>query len=409
LKKYNILAMSYCFPPMAFPRSIQVSRLLKNLDASCTVICGFDTEQRYDPSISPNIEQIVEKTIRLPYEPSKSARFMNSVTSFFYLSIFSNFPDAQRGWAMNAYQYYADWQRINCWNPDVLVTFGQPMSDHLFGLLFKKVSDLPWIAHFSDPWVDNMFRRDNYIAYYRNRNLERKVIAAADAVIFTSQETLDLVMSKYPELWRDKAYYLPHSLDRSIYLPDYKPPEEHYIMRSVGNFYGSRSPEPLFSGLDRIAAESPELLKKVKVELVGSLGRGMHKLINKYKRIEPIVEFYGSVNYLESIRMMQTAHCLLVIDAPSESSVFFPSKLVDYIGADRFILAISPEGTCEQLVKRLGGAVAHPLDSDAIYYVLKQVLKERPSNMAQSIHEYDCDVVGQNMVKIIETVVNKKI
>ena len=45
---------------------------------------------------------------------------------------------------------------------------------------------------------------------------------------------------------------------------------------------------------------------------------------------------------------------LLILDAPFDISVFFPSKLVDYIGAQKPILAITPEGSCADIVRRLG-------------------------------------------------------
>ena len=45
---------------------------------------------------------------------------------------------------------------------------------------------------------------------------------------------------------------------------------------------------------------------------------------------------------------------LLILDAPFKISVFFPSKLVDYIGANKPILAITPEGSCAEIVRKLG-------------------------------------------------------
>src|SRR5262249_44227269 len=72
------------------------------------------------------------------------------------------------------------------------------------------------------------------------------------------------------------------------------------------------------------------------------------------------------VDYLESLRLMQEADLLLVIDAPSELSVFLPSKLIDYMGAQRPILALSPPGACAELVLNLGGDTARPDDPGEI-------------------------------------------
>ena len=43
-----------------------------------------------------------------------------------------------------------------------------------------------------------------------NRQLEARVIEHADRVVFTTPETVDLVMAKYPALWRKKVRVIPH-------------------------------------------------------------------------------------------------------------------------------------------------------------------------------------------------------
>jgi len=57
---------------------------------------------------------------------------------------------------------------------------------------------------------------------------------------------------------------------------------------------------------------------------------------------------------------MREADLLLHIDAPAGESVFLASKLVDYIGARRPILGITPRGTAHRLIGALGGWTAEP-------------------------------------------------
>jgi hypothetical protein len=40
-----------------------------------------------------------------------------------------------------------------------MVPFGNPMTDHLVGLSLSRKYRIPWIARFSDPWVDNPYHR----------------------------------------------------------------------------------------------------------------------------------------------------------------------------------------------------------------------------------------------------------
>ena len=63
----------------------------------------------------------------------------------------------------------------------------------------------------------------------------------------------------------------------------------------------------------------------------------------------------GPISYTQSLYKMKTADFLLVIDAPFNHSVFFPSKLVDYIGSAKKVIGITPNGTAKKIIKKLGG------------------------------------------------------
>jgi glycosyltransferase involved in cell wall biosynthesis len=74
----------------------------------------------------------------------------------------------------------------------------------------------------------------------------------------------------------------------------------------------------------------------------------------------------GSVPYQESLSVMQGADVLVVIDADIPGSVFLPSKLIDYIGAGRPILGITPlDSATARVIKESGGWVVPPKDTEA--------------------------------------------
>jgi hypothetical protein len=110
-----------------------------------------------------------------------------------------------------------------------------------------------------------------------------------------------------------------------------------------------------------IDKESPELLKKLRFKFLGNTPREYIQLIKKTK-LDICIEICKSVPYLSSLKEMSESDVLLLIDAPSkESSVFFPSKLVDYIAFGKPIFAITPKkGTSARIVLELGGMVADP-------------------------------------------------
>jgi glycosyltransferase involved in cell wall biosynthesis len=257
--------------------------------------------------------------------------------------------------------------------PDVMATFGVPMSDHLLGLRLKAKFGLPWIAHFSDPWVDNAFHRNKVLANIVNRRLERQVISAADQLVFTSSETLDLVMRKYPSGWRAKTNVLPHSYDPALYSTP-APHPGGPVLRYLGNFYGHRTPIPLFRALRSILDHEAQLLDNVRIELVGQLPRRMR--LHPALRSLPagLVRLVNTVPYSQSLRLMSDADLLLVIDAPDDLSVFLPSKLIEYLGSGTPIFGIVPPGTSARLLARVGALVADPRKPEEIVERLRQAL-----------------------------------
>ena len=405
-KELSILAVSYAFPPLAFPRSIQVARLLSGLDADIVVVCAENPKDGHDPTIAPDIEKKIKYILRVPFKRNTFFRFMDAIAYKIQIP-WANLPDKYCAWVKTAMKYYKRWQKKNGFKPELLITFAQPMSDHLFGLAFKKATGTPWIAHFSDPWTDNPYRTDNFFTSFINRILEKKVITMADAVVFTSQETMDLVLKKYSGSFRKKAFSIPHCYDPGVYDSSLTPPANKYVIRYLGEFYGNRTPHIFIDALETVYKNVPELLENVICEFVGSSSK-RGGLLEKHPLLKEVVNFREKVTYLESIKLMQTAHCLLVIDAVADFSVFFPSKIADYVGAGRFIFAITPRGASSRIIKIVGGIAASPQEPESVSALLRKILAERPSCLNSSIeicNYYSKDNAVRMAQEIISNVV----
>lgn len=361
-KPTQLLAVSFYYPPANNPRAVQVARLLKHLNASTFLVCGGDyrADDRIDSNLSPLAENFLQKCLRVPFSQPAWKRATAKVAYQFDMRLWEKTPDRYRDWkpsVLRAVQESAQQTHIE---PEVLVTFGSPMSDHLIGLELQKRYEVPWIAHFSDPWVDNPFKEYNALQRNINLSLERRVIESADRVVFTSNETVDLVMSKYSEKLRSKARVLSHAFEPNLYASRSENSSSRIVVRYVGDLYLQRTPAPLFRALGRILSSDPRLLKEVCFEFVGSATGFRLSEIGYDQLPEGLVVFRPTVDYLTSLSLMSSANGLLVIDAPAATSVFLPSKLVDYIGADRPILGITPPGAASKLIAELGGWVADP-------------------------------------------------
>jgi len=372
----KILAVSLAYPPLAYPRSVQVARLLKHSNSETTLFCADEPGTRLDPTIEPDAESGLAACIRVPVRRSKADILIGRAAYRFARGVWNKrnlAPDAYGKWRSDVLKSIEDHLSDHSFSPDVIVTFAQPFSDHLIGLELKKQFGLPWLAHFSDPWVDNPFSRLDQASLKLNLALERSVTERADVLAFTSAETVDLYFAKYPERLKSKARVLPQCFGEIAGIEAEKGNEHDLIVRYLGNFYGHRTPAPLIRSLLDIHNSTPALIDQVRFELIGP---GDADEARRMSRDLPagLLRIIPSVNYEESVKLMRSADGLIVIDAPAVKSVFLPSKLIDYIGAARPVLAITPEGTASTLVRELGGFVADPAHPDRIIDAIRSFL-----------------------------------
>jgi hypothetical protein len=370
----RLLAVSYVLPPNLYPQAIQIGRLLYHCKDELGVTCGVMETQATGLDCYPDFNTRLNYKINVPFN-SKIKGLLQRL-AIYCLPFYGRCPDEYVGWIGLATQKTLAFLNEHQIKPDRILTFGEPMSDHLVGRQLRARLGLPWVAHFSDPWADNPFRRYFVLSMWINRRLEESVIKDADRVVFTSQETLDLVMKKYPESWRDKAYVIAHGYQTDLYsAPVKQDTTAPLVFRYVGNFYGDRTPAPLFEALAQLQSKNPELLNNIQIELVGSIPARMLKT-QAYRALpNSLVKTTSTVSYLKSLELMAAADLLLIIDAPNPGvSVFLPSKLIDYIGAGKPIIGLVPRGASATLIHRLGGTAADPLDAAAIRKMLVEAI-----------------------------------
>jgi hypothetical protein len=396
----RLIAVSWCMPPALFPRSIQVARVLKGLQSfgwdSVVVTPRVDRAGNTDP-----LDETLERLYASYYDTELIDLARGDLPNATPIARWTRWMSGEdelsdeQLWVRRA---AAAVERV-ARRDDVLVTFAQPWRDHLVGLeLFDFGVRLPWVAHFSDPWVDNPYYDDlppNELATARAR--EARVIASADAIVFTNAYAVDLVMAKYPDPWRRKVHVVPHAVDRDLLDRVDSPPHARQSPRAplrlahVGNlFAGRRTAQALFAAVAAISARR-SLEHRLQLIFVGE-GSGLQEARDTVRDLglSAIVTFRERVSHLESLAAMRDADVLVLIDAPADTNVFLPSKIADYLVAHRPILALTPPvGPSADLVRELGYPLVRPDDVPGVIAALEALLDQHERGVDLSSGDVD--------------------
>lgn len=381
----ELLAISWEMPPLTGPRAVQVTRSLVALGTlgwRSRTVCFSPGSDRYHQDQGQSVERLSNGTATLVKVPSPEEWFVFRAL-WRMVPPLKHLPDEKRVWmpgALRAARAALDQQPA-----DVLISFAQPWSDHLIGLQLKRERGVPWVAHFSDPWVDSPYHRVGKIARSRALGWEREVIAEADRVVFVNEYTRDRTMAKYPAEWLSKCAVVPQGHDGDVAAAE--PPgaaERPLRIVYTGRFYdGIRTPESFLNGLAAVHRESP-LTGRLSVTFVGAAMSGYSMLADRLG-LNSVVTFTGRVSPRQAMHEAASAGALLLIDGPSSDgpSLFLPSKLIDYLPRRRPIIGITPlKGPSADLLNEMGYPVIDPGNHAALVELVRQLAFGAPLTLS---------------------------
>ena len=374
----DLLVVSYFVPPFAEAQAIQVGNLLGAQEGRMLLACGRPTPAQSDPGsrLAPRHRQ--SRVLAIPFQPHPLALKLETRARNARVPLAGRSPDLFHSWRRPALRAIRQALAELAWRPRVLLTFGQPWTDHLIGLRLQRELGLPWLAHFSDPWADSPFApRDPLTATYIRRT-EARVVRAAQRVLFTSPESRDLAMSRYPPPHCHKGGVVTHSFQPRDYPAEGFQAGDRRVIRYLGTFYSKRDPSLLAQPLRILQATRPELLKGLRLEIIGGYHAPPGQAPPFAGLPDGLVVFRDYVPHDQSLALMAQAEALLVIEFPVPRSEWLPSKIIEYIGARRPILGMVPPGASRRVIESVGGSTADPSDPQAVAAMLARHLSQPP-------------------------------
>jgi hypothetical protein len=342
----KVLLVSIAFPPKRDPESLQVAKycnFLKN-DQRVTleVVTSSDPTLFMEPDTSLNhYREGIHVPVALKVSENKYVNFLLRKINPTWLQL----PDSK-------FSFW--WQSRKVLNaikqkPDVLYSRSYPISSTILALKLKQEWNIPWVLHLSDPWAQSSL---SYLspatsfsseARVWNKTKEELCFEYADKISLTSHKTIALYAKAYPHL-AHKFVYFPNVFDDDLIRDNPYAPKPILKFVYNGGFGEARTPEPFLRAIDLFwKKHGMGLESKIEFLFTGEMTRANTAIFSRYEYI-PWIKHLGVISYDDVLKMQRDADVLINIDSnipDPDHAVFFPSKLLDYMVAQRRVMAIT--------------------------------------------------------------------
>ncbi len=211
---------------------------------------------------------------------------------------------------------------------DVVLTSGQPWSDHLVGYEMSRRHGIPWVADYGDPW--GLTLRDGRWRPNASFAAERRMLRLAAATVVTTPATARTFRARYG-LSPETVSVLPAGIE--LEPPEPPPHEEILNLAHAGTVYGPRaSIAPFVAAFESFRNSTPAIL-----HWFGELRRPGDR-----GAVERIAEGYRSrVPYAVVRQAEARSHAIVIFG--NHGGLQLPGKIWRALGSGRMVFAVAAD------------------------------------------------------------------
>ena len=366
----NLLLIAYHFPPEPAAGALRPGYLAKYLPEfgwDVTVLTRHLPDRNGMPYrtvearvIGEEFERSVRQTLdsasgaseRAAQRPSRLRRSLRWAKSTLY------FPDRAAGWMPAAISQGLRITRNERF--DAVLSTAMPATVHVVGAVVSARRGLPWIADYRDPWSGNEYAGWGPARARAQRWLERTVIRRATAITTISKP----IAERLSNLHGRQAIDIPNAADPADWDELGPSGAERFRFCYTGSMYdGYRTPKLLFEAVASLRKEC-DPASNVSIDFFGANGDHVADIARQYG-VGDIVHQHGTVSRREALLAQRQASDLLIfLNMSDRTADELGSKVFEYSGARRPILAFGPVGSVmrEYLAERGLGWFASNLE-----------------------------------------------
>jgi glycosyltransferase involved in cell wall biosynthesis len=423
----RVLFIAFFFPPIGgagVQRSLKFVRYLPESGWRATVLTSRARYWMHDESLLAELPPET-RVLRAPFWGGRlagggataGARSHARVRFLRLLARTVLVPDAYVGWILPAFRMAR--RELARERYDAILTTSSPDSAHLLGRRLKRLTGIPWVADFRDPWT----RRLAYAPPTRlhdalHRRLERSCLREADRVVVTAEETRRDFLARAPELSQGKITVIPNGFDEDdftnaetlLYNLGAAPglaQIPHAPILHAGQLNPERPIAAYLEGLRLFAEREPARASLAETLFLGGHYDRDREEVER-RGLGALVRFQGGCPHALSVAALLRSRILLLLEQDSDRGrLLLPGKIFEYLRARRPILAVVPRGgAADRLVRECqAGWVADPSRPDSIAEGISRLIEDdRLPAETPPIDRFERRSLARELARVLDSI-----
>ncbi|MDQ7040773.1 MAG: glycosyltransferase family 4 protein [Rhodothermus sp.] len=322
-------------------------------------------------------------------------------------------PDNKIGWLPAAVR--TGLRLIREHQIDVLFASAPPATSLLIGALLHRRSGCPLLLDFRDDWLENP-RQLFPTRWHRtlHARLEQWTLRQA-ACITTINAYLQQRLRHRLPADGPPVHVLPHGFDPADFetIPPEPRTDRKLRLLYSGVFYDAQQPDDFLQALAQWLTQQQEARAHVEAVFVGLVPPHTRSLINRLG-LHKVVTLRGYLPHHTAIAALKAADVLwLTVGEQPGAAGITTSKLFEYIGTGKPILALMPDGEGRKILQAYGAAyLAPPHDVEAIARTMARLYADwkraaLPTGNARVIRQFDRQKLTGKLATLLEVIRQK--
>lgn len=256
---------------------------------------------------------------------------------------------------------------------DIIYSSYGPASAHVLALIAHKLSGKPWVADYRDEWTLNKrWSPATKFHAWLDRYLDKACVKNASCVINVSEARTALFVDNFKAVpTRFVTLHNGYDEEDIAQFRGIKPDAGRLVITSLGNLFGGRDARPFLRSIHGLCEKGYVDRDKIAIQFIGAGSLEIEKEIIRLN-FSDVAKVIPRKPQEEAFADLSKSHIALLVGSDMEQ-VAMTTKVYEYVGMGKPILALVPPGQLKDFVSKYGGWCAGYDDENEIAEAIRDI------------------------------------